>query len=165
VNGLEIALAFSVVEVKSHPRRAREMERKMMHGERVLYLDSVSPACIHRIKAPVRTVDKAGGMTRAGVVVMVLVYLVCYLGERTTQTCTMTLARYLGWIQRLEIIRMGKEPAAIKVLVIKAHTIHKEKEMQAIQGEGHAGVHESVLDLVNDFLYCYARVRLNCTNL
>jgi len=81
VNGLEIVLAFSVVGVKSHQRPVREMERKMMHGERVLYLDSVSLACIHRIKAPVRMVDKAGGMTKVGVVVTVQVYLACYLGE------------------------------------------------------------------------------------
>ena len=48
---------------------------------------------------------------------------------------------------------MGKEPAAIKVLVIRAHTIYTEKGMQAVQREGHAGVHESVLDLINDLQY------------
>lgn len=77
VNGLETALAFSVVEVKSHRRREREKEMMMMRGERALYLDSVSLACIHRIKAPALMVDKAGGMTRAGVVVTVQVYLAC----------------------------------------------------------------------------------------
>lgn len=68
----------------------------------------------------------------------------------------MTLDRYLGWIRRLEVIRMGKEAAVMdshKVLVIRGHTIHREKEMQAVQGEGHAGVHKPVFqyNLVNDF--------------